>query len=188
VSELDPCPLSGVLQTQTGQWICNACVMMIRGSLAANWNRGELLADRQCPGALIVDLGLGAVAQSCACFEPSVNPHHERLLGLDAMGSESRAQLLPPPFGEDTGMAHVFAAAIHSAGAKREAQFELLAVTSDILDGQGIVIVRAPLGASVLSEQINPRSTDAVLEGAQGRVFVHGCGECLAARSFCVHP
>jgi hypothetical protein len=144
--------------------------MMIRGSLATNWNREELLADRQCPGALIVDFGLGfaplAVAQSCACIEPSVNPHHERLLGLDAMSSESRAQLLPPPLGEDTGMAHVFAAAIHSAGAKREAQFELLAVTSEVLDGQGIVIVRAPLGALVLSEQINPRSTDAVLERA----------------------
>jgi hypothetical protein len=126
-----------------------------------------------------------AVAQSCACFEPSVNPHHERLLGLDTMGRESRAQLLPPPFGENTGMADVFAAAIHSAGAKREAQFELLAVTSDVLDGRGIIIVRAPLGASVLSEQINPRSTDAVLQWAQGRVFVHGYGVPSGALFLC---
>ena len=150
-----------------------------------------MLAHRPRPWALIVHLGLGligpAVAQSCACFEPSVNPHRERLLGLDAMSSESRAQLLPPPFGEETGMAHVFAAAIDPAGAKREAQVELLAVTSDVLDGQGIVIVRAPLGASVLSEQINPRSTDAVLEGRRvSRSFM--AMACLAAHCFCVHP
>jgi hypothetical protein len=37
-----------------------------------NWNDGGLLSDRQCPGALIVHLGLGlialAAAQSRACF------------------------------------------------------------------------------------------------------------------------
>jgi hypothetical protein len=104
---------------------------------------------------LIVHLGLGvlgsAVAQSCAGFEPSTNAHDERLLGFDAMSSECRAQLLPPPFGEEARMAHVFAAAIDPARAKREAQVKLLAMASDVLDGQGIVVVRPSLGASVLS-------------------------------------
>ena len=80
----------------------------------------------------------------------------------------------PPPFrGEDAGMADVFAAAIGSAGAKREAQFERLAVAPDVLDAQGIMLVGTPFGALVSSEQIDPRSTDA---GLEGRVFVHGRG------------
>ena len=125
-----------------------------------------------------MQLGLGlialAVVQSRSCFYPSANPHHEWLVWLDAMNGKSRPQLSPPLLGKDAGMAHVFATTIRSVGAKREAQFELLAATSDFLDGKGIVIVRPPLRASVLSEQINPGSTDAVLEGAQGRVLVHG--------------
>ncbi|MGJ4927831.1 hypothetical protein ACQR1I_21495 [Bradyrhizobium sp. HKCCYLS2038] len=118
---------------------------------------------------MIAHLGLGVigptVAQSCACFEPSVNPQDERLLGFDAMSGECRAQLLPPPFGEETSMADVLAAAIRPAGAKREAQVKLLTMTSNVLDDQGIVVVRASLCAAVLSQQINPRSADAVVEG-----------------------
>jgi|ERR1700726_2208662 len=80
----------------------------------------------------------------------------------------------PPPFrGEDAGMADVFAAAIGSAGAKREAQFERLAVAPDVLDAHGIILVGTTFGALVSSEQVDPRSTDA---GLEGRVFVHGRG------------
>ena len=102
------------------------------------------------------------------------------------MSSKNRAQLLPPPFGEETGMAHVFAAAIHSAGAKRDAQFELLAVTSDVLDGKGIVIVRAPLGASVaVGVNQSTQHRCGLLKGAQGRVFVHGYGGPSGALFLC---
>ncbi|CCD95690.1 hypothetical protein BRAO375_4600003 [Bradyrhizobium sp. ORS 375] len=156
-----------------------------------SWSDPGRFSDRQRPWALIVHFGLGvigpAAAQSCACFEPSVNPHDERLLGFDAMSSECRAQLLPPPFGEETRMADVFAAAIYPVGAKREAQVKLLAMTSDVLDGQGIVVVRPSLGAPVLSQQVNPRSKYAVLEGAESLAFVHGSG-VLGARCFCGHP
>jgi hypothetical protein len=134
-----------------------------------------LLADRQRPGALIAHLGHGlialAVVQSRACFEPSANPHDERLSGLDAMDGKSRPQLPPPFLGEDAGMAHVFAATIRSTGAKREAQFERLATALDVLDAQGIILVGTSFGASVPSEQVNPGGADA---GLEGRVFVHG--------------
>src|SRR5215475_3570906 len=81
---------------------------------------------------------------------------------------------LPPPFlSEDAGMAHAVAAAIRSTGAKRDAQFELLAVALDVLDAQGIILVGTSFSASVLSEQVDPSSTDA---GLEGRVFVHGSG------------
>jgi hypothetical protein len=90
------------------------------------------------------------------------------------MDGKNRPHLPPPFLGEDAGMAHVFAAAIRSAGAKREAQFERFAVGSDVLDAQGIILVRTPLGASVPSEQVNPRSTDA---GLEGRAFVHNQDE-----------
>jgi hypothetical protein len=139
-----------------------------------NWSDEGLLADRQRPGALIVHLGHGlivpAVVQSRACFQPSANPHDERLLRLDAMDGKSRPQLPPPLFGEDAGMAHVFAATIRSTGAKREAQFERLAVALDVLDAQGIILVGTSFGASVPSEQVNPGSANASLKG---RVFVH---------------
>jgi hypothetical protein len=68
------------------------------------------------------------------------------------MDGKSRTQLPPPFLGEDAGMAHVFTAAIRSAGAKREAQFELLAEASDVLYTQVIIMVGTPFGASVLSE------------------------------------
>jgi hypothetical protein len=81
---------------------------------------------------LIVDLGPGlialAIVQSRAGFQPGANPHHPWLVGLDAMGGKNRPHLPPPLLGEDTGMADGFAAAIGSAGAKREAQFERFAV------------------------------------------------------------
>jgi hypothetical protein len=94
-------------------------------------------------------------------------------VGLDALDGKSRPQLPPPFLGGDAGMAHVFAAAIRSAGAKREAKFELLAVASDVLDAQRIILVGTPFGASVPSEQVDPRGTDA---GLEGRVFFHGSG------------
>ena len=89
------------------------------------------------------------------------------------MDSKSRPQLPPPFLGEGAGMAHGFAAAIRSTGTKRDAQFECLAVASDVLDAQGIILVGTSFGASVPSEQINPGSTDA---GLKGRVFVHETG------------
>lgn len=142
-----------------------------------NWDDGRLLSDRRRPGTLIVHLGLRfialAVVQPRACFQPRANPHRERLLRLDAMDSKSRPQLPPPFLGEGAGMAHAFAATIRSTGAKRQAQFERLAVASDVLDAQGIVLVGTSFGTSVLSEQINPGGTDA---GLKGRVFVHESG------------
>jgi hypothetical protein len=89
------------------------------------------------------------------------------------MDGKSRPQLPPPFLGEGAGMAHVFAAAIRSTGAKREAQFERLAVASDVLDAQGVILVGTSFGASVPSEQVNPSSIDA---GLKGRVFVHESG------------
>jgi hypothetical protein len=89
------------------------------------------------------------------------------------MDSKSRPQLPPPFLGKGAGMAHAFAAAIRSTGAKRDAQFERLAVASDVLDAQGIILVGMSFGASVPSEQVNPSSTDA---GLKGRVFVHESG------------
>src|SRR5258707_7509146 len=89
------------------------------------------------------------------------------------MDGKSRPQLPPPFLGEDAGMAHAFAAAIRSTGAKRDAQFELLAVASGVLDAQGIILVGTSFGASVPSEQVDPSSTDA---GLEGRAFVHGSG------------
>jgi hypothetical protein len=89
------------------------------------------------------------------------------------MDSKSRPQLPPPLLGEDAGMAHAFTAAIRSTVAKRDAQFERLAVASDVLDAQGIILVGTSFGASVPSEQVNPSSTDA---GLKGRVFVHESG------------
>ena len=86
------------------------------------------------------------------------------------MDGKSRPQLPPPFLGEGAGMAHVFAAAIRSTGAKREAQFERLAVALDVLDAQGIILVGTSFGVLVPSEQVNPSSTDA---GLKGRVFVH---------------
>jgi hypothetical protein len=81
-------------------------------------------------------------------------------LRLDATDGKGRSQLPPTFLGEGAGMAHAFAAAIRSTGAKRDVQFELLAVASDVLDAQGIVLVGTSFGASVLSEQVNPSSTD----------------------------
>src|SRR5882757_5752554 len=96
------------------------------------------------------------------------------------MDGESRAQLPPPFLGEDAGMAHVFAAAIHSAGAKRDAQFELLAVTLDVLDAQGIILVGTSFGASVRRSKS--------IHAAQMRAWRVACSSmamaCLAARSF----
>ena len=89
------------------------------------------------------------------------------------MNSKSRPQLPPPFLGKGAGMAHAFAAAIRSTGAKRDAQFERLAVASDVLDAPGIILVGTSFGASVPSEQVNPSSTDA---GLKGRVFVHERG------------
>jgi hypothetical protein len=86
------------------------------------------------------------------------------------MDGKSRPQL-PPPFpGEDARMAHVFATAIRSTGAKRETQFERLAVALDVLNAQRIILVGTSFAASVPSEQVNPSSTDASLKG---RGFVH---------------
>jgi hypothetical protein len=79
------------------------------------------------------------------------------------MDGKGRSQLPPPFRGEGAGMAHVFAAAIRSTGAKRDAQFERLAVASDVLDAQGIIPVGTSFGASVPSQQVNPSSTDAGL-------------------------
>jgi len=79
------------------------------------------------------------------------------------MEGKSRPQLLPPSLGEDAAMAHAVAAAIRSASAKRDMQFELLTVASDILDAQGIILVGPSFGASVLSEQVDPSSIDAGL-------------------------
>ena len=89
------------------------------------------------------------------------------------MDSKSRPQLPPPILGKGAGMAHAFAAAIRSTGAKRQAQFERLAVASDVLDAQGIILVGTPFRASVASEQVGPSSTYASLEG---RVFIHASG------------
>ena len=89
------------------------------------------------------------------------------------MDGKSPPQLPPPLLGEGTGMAHAFAAAKRSTGAKRDAQFESLAVVSDVLDAQGIILVGTSFGASVASEQVNPSSTDA---GLKSRVFVHESG------------
>ena len=63
------------------------------------------------------------------------------------MDSKSRPQLPPPFLGEGAGMAHVFAAAIRSTGAKRDAQVESLAVASDVLEAQGIILVGTSFGA-----------------------------------------
>jgi hypothetical protein len=98
-------------------------------------------------------------------------------LRLDAMDSKGHPQLPPPLLGEGAGMAHFFAAAIRSTGAKRDAQFERLAVASDVLDAQGIILVGTSFCASVPSEQANPSSTDA---GLKGRVFVHESGAVSA--------
>ncbi|TPQ41301.1 hypothetical protein C2U70_03045 [Bradyrhizobium guangdongense] len=89
------------------------------------------------------------------------------------MDGKGRSQLLPPFLGEGASMAHVFAAAIRSTGAKRDAQLEFLTMASDVLDAQGIVPVGTSFGAAVLSEQVNPSSTDA---GLKGRVFIHESG------------
>jgi hypothetical protein len=85
------------------------------------------------------------------------------------MDGKSRPQLPPPFLGEGAGMAHVFAAAIRSTGAKREAQFERLAVALDVLDAQGIILVGTSFGVLVPSEQVNPSSTDAGLKGRAPR-------------------
>ena len=108
------------------------------------------------------------------------------------MDSKSRPQLPPPILGKGAGMAHAFAAAIRSTGAKRDAQFERLALASDVLDAQGIILVGTSFGASVPSEQVDPSSTDA---GLKGRVFIHESGadsaffriKDLSVRS-CVRP
>jgi len=89
------------------------------------------------------------------------------------MDSKGRPQLPPPFLSEDASMAHLLAAAIRSASAKRDAKFKLLAVASDILDTQGIVLVGTSFGASVLKEQIDPSGIDA---GLEGHVFIHGSG------------
>jgi hypothetical protein len=89
------------------------------------------------------------------------------------MDSKRRPQLPPSFLGEGAGMAYALATAIRSTGAKRDAQFECLAVASDVLDAQGIILVGMSFGASVPSEQVDPSSTDADLKG---RVFVHESG------------
>jgi hypothetical protein len=58
-------------------------------------------------------------------------------------------------------------------GASAGALGELLAVASGVLDAQGIILVGTSFGASVPSEQVDPSSTDA---GLEGRAFVHGSG------------
>ena len=145
-----------------------------RRSFALNWHDRILLSNRQRPGTLIVHLWLGlaalSVLQPRASFQSGANPHHERRPRLDAMGSKGCPQLPPPLFGEGAGMAHGFAAAIGSTGAKRDAQLERLSVVSDVIDGQGIILVGASFGASVPSEQVNPSGTDA---GLKGCAFVH---------------
>jgi hypothetical protein len=67
-------------------------------------------------------------------------------------------------------VAKILATTICSASAKREAQIELLAIALDVLDQQRIVLVGTTLSAAVSSEQVAPRSTNAVSEG----VFGHG--------------
>jgi hypothetical protein len=49
-------------------------------------------------------------------------------------------------------MTQPFAAAVRSTSAKREMQFELLALASDVLDAQGVILVGVPFGASVPPE------------------------------------
>jgi hypothetical protein len=49
-------------------------------------------------------------------------------------------------------------------------QFELLAMASDVLDAQGVILVGLPFGASVPSEQIDPSGTDAALDS---RLIIH---------------
>src|SRR5260370_9970256 len=66
-------------------------------------------------------------------------------------------------------MAHFLAAAIRSTGAKRETQFERLAVALNIHNSQRIIPVGTSFGASVPSEQVNPSST---YVGLKGGVFV----------------
>jgi len=90
------------------------------------------------------------------------------------MDGKSRSQLPPAFLGEGAGMAHGFAAAIRSTGAKRDAQFKLLALASDVLDPQDVVLIGTSFGASVLSKQVNPSSTDAGLEGRV--LFIHESG------------
>ena len=82
------------------------------------------------------------------------------------MGGKSRPQLPPLFLGEGAGMAQFFAAAIRSTGAKREAEFERLAVTHDVLGAQGIMLVGTTFGTSVPSEQVIPSSEDADLKVA----------------------
>jgi hypothetical protein len=109
--------------------------------------------------------------QSGSCFQSGANPYHERLLRLDAMGGKSQPQLPPTLLGEYAGVAQIFAATICSTSAKREVQVELLALASDVLDMQGVMLLRAPLGASVLAKEIDPSGTDA---GLDSRLFIHG--------------
>jgi hypothetical protein len=61
-SDMAPCPKSA-RSRPSGR-------ASVRGSFVTNWNDGGVFSDRQRPGALIVHLGLIALAvvQSRACF------------------------------------------------------------------------------------------------------------------------
>ena len=89
------------------------------------------------------------------------------------MDGKSCSHLPPPLPSEGSSMANVFATAIGSISAKREAQFKFLAMALDVLNTQGIILIGASFSASVPSEQVDPRSTDAGLKGSR---FVHGSG------------
>jgi hypothetical protein len=86
------------------------------------------------------------------------------------LDGESRTKLPPPFFCEDASMAHVRAAAVNSTSAKGHAKIERLAIASDVLDAQRIILVGAFFGSSIPSEQVDPSCTDASMDGC---VFVH---------------